>query len=77
MAAGHKPMSAEATEPEYIVLYRQAFARFGSHALWNIRVQEKPSPEDALVVARVLRNEGDLVARGLAERIEQACHAAV
>jgi hypothetical protein len=77
MTAGQQPMSAEAVQPEYVILYRQAFAEYGSHALWNLRAFEAPAPEDALVVARALRTEGDLVARRLAERIEQACHAAV
>ena len=70
-------MSAEAVQPEYVILYRLAFAEYGSHALWNLRSFETPSLEDALVVARALRTEGDLAARRLAERIEQACHAAV
>jgi hypothetical protein len=72
-------MSAKTVQvqPIYVVLYRQAFAEYGSHALWNLRAFEAPSQEDALVVARALRIEGDLVARRLAERIEQACHAVV
>ena len=70
-------MSTEATQSGYVALYRQAFAEYGSHALWNLRALEAPSQEDALVVARALRVEGDLVARRLAERIEQACHASV
>jgi len=70
-------MSAEAVQPDYVNLYRRAFAEYGAHALWNLRPFEPPSHEDALVVARALRIEGDLVARRLAEQIEQACHAAV
>jgi hypothetical protein len=70
-------MSAETIQPEYVTLYKRAFAEFGAQALWNFRLFETPSPEDALVVARALRLEGDLVARRLAESIEQACHAAV
>jgi hypothetical protein len=77
MAAGQHPMSAEAVQLDYVALYRRAFAEYGAHALWNLRAFEAPSQEDALVVARALRIEGDLVARRLAERIEQACHAAV
>jgi hypothetical protein len=77
IAKGRQSMGAEANQPEYLILYRQAFAEYGSHALWNLRAFEAPSPEDALVVARALRTEGDLVARRLPERIEQACHAAV
>ena len=38
---------------------------------------DAPTPEDALVVARALRIEGDREARRLAEQIEQACRAAV
>lgn len=58
-------------------LYRRAFAEFGTRALWNKRLLESPTPEDALVVARALRIEGDLRARQLAEDIERACRAAV
>jgi hypothetical protein len=58
-------------------LYRQAFARYGTRALWNKRLIEKPTPADALVVARALRIEGDRAARRLAERIERACRAAL
>lgn len=68
-------MSEKPVEPDYVVLYRKAFAEYGSHALWNLRAFEAPSHEDALVVARALRIEGDLVARRLAERIEHACAA--
>jgi len=77
MTTGQHPMSAEAIQPDYVTLYRRAFAEYGTHALWNLRAFETPSYEDALVVARALRIEGDLVARRLAEQIEQACHAAV
>ena len=70
-------MSAEVIQPNYVTLYRRAFAEYGTMALWNYRVFDSPSPEDALVVARALRIEGDLRARRLAEEIEQACHAVV
>jgi hypothetical protein len=66
------------SEPEdYVALYRCAFQQFGTFALWNKRLLDNPEPEDALVVARALRIEGNLEARRLAERIEQACRAAV
>ena len=58
-------------------LYRRAFAEFGARALWNKRLLEEPTPEDALVVARALRIEGDREARKLAEQIENACRAAL
>jgi hypothetical protein len=38
---------------------------------------DAPQPEDALVVARALRIEGNLAARRLAEQIEQVCRAAL
>ncbi|MGD9615932.1 MAG: hypothetical protein AB7H90_12665 [Alphaproteobacteria bacterium] len=58
-------------------LYQQAFREFGARALWNKRLLENPTAEDALVIARALRIEGDPEARRLAERIEQACRAAI
>jgi len=61
----------------YAVLYHRAFAEYGTRALWNERLLEAPTPEDALVVARALRIEGDRDARRLAEQIERACHAAL
>ena len=61
---------------DYVSLYRRAFEKYGVWALWNKRLLDEPTPEDALVVARALRIEGDLAARQLAERIEQACRAA-
>jgi hypothetical protein len=62
---------------DYVALYRQAFKEFGAMALWNKRLLDDPLPEDALVISRALRNEGNLDARRLAERIEQACRATV
>ena len=62
---------------DFAILYRRAFAEYGTQALWNKRLLEAPTPEDALVVARALRIEGDREARRLAERIERACHAAL
>ena len=70
-------MSAQPSQPEYVSLYERAFKEFGAHALWNLRRFDAPSEEDALVIARALRIEGDLTARRLAEEIEQACHASV
>jgi len=50
---------------------------YGACALWNKRFLEKPTKEDALVVARALRVEGNREARQLAEQIERACRATV
>jgi len=63
--------------PELTALYRRAFADYGAQALWNLRAFETPTPEDALVVARALRVEGDMSARFLAEEIERVCRAAL
>jgi hypothetical protein len=65
------------TPNDFATLYRRAFAEYGARALWNKRLLEDPTPEDALVIARALRIEGNREARILAEQIEQACRAAV
>ncbi len=62
---------------EFRSLYLQAFREYGVRALWGKRLLPDPTPEDALVVARALRIEGDRAARLLAEQIEHACRAAV
>jgi hypothetical protein len=61
---------------DFVNLYRRAFEEFGSRALWNVRKLEDPNPQDAMVIARYLRIEGNLAARRMAERIERACNAA-
>jgi hypothetical protein len=60
---------------DYVSLYRRAFEEYGTRALWNVRKLEDPNPQDALVIARYLRLEGNLSARRLAEQIEEVCHA--
>jgi len=65
------------TQEDMASLYRRAFAEYGTQALWNKRMLEDPTPEDALVVARALRIEGDRAARRIAEQIESACRAAL
>jgi hypothetical protein len=63
-------------QPEdFASLYRRAFSEYGTRALWNKRILEQPTQEDALVIARALRIEGDREARKLAEQIEKACRA--
>ena len=72
------PMSTELSPPDdFASLYRRAFQEHGARALWSTRLLEAPTPEDALVVARALRIEGNRDARYLAEQIEQACRAAL
>jgi hypothetical protein len=69
MSTGH------AQSEELLALYRRAFAEYKSQALWNMRSFDDPTPDDALVVARRLRVDGDMPARFLAEEIERACGA--
>jgi hypothetical protein len=71
-------MTTEPTEPQnFASLYRRAFEQFGASALWSSRAVPDPTPADALAITRSLRVEGNLLARHLAERIEQACRAAL
>jgi hypothetical protein len=67
----------ERPQPDFVSLYRRAFAEYGTRALWNKRRLQAPTPEDALVIARAVRTEGDRRSRRLAEEIERACRAAV
>jgi hypothetical protein len=70
-------MGSDIQSLEFMALYRRAFAEYGARALWNMRAFETPTPEDALVVARALRVEGDMGARFLAEEIERVCRASL
>ena len=70
-------MTAEPLQPEFESLYHRAFADFKLRALWKVRELEHPTAEEALVITRSLRVEGDLNARRLAEQIERACRPAV
>jgi hypothetical protein len=73
-----KDLGAGRPAPESVVrLYRQAFADFGTRALWNWRCMELPTITQALAIAGSLKAEGDLKARALAVAIEQACRAAL
>ena len=73
-----KDLGAGRPAPEEVVrLYRQAFAEFGTRALWNWRRMEHPTITQALAIANSLKVEGDIKARALAVAIEQACRAAL
>ncbi len=73
-----KHLGAERPAPEHIVrLYRQAFAEFGPLALWSSQAAAHPTLAGALAITESLRVEGNLEARRLAERIEDACRAAL
>ena len=60
---------------EAIDLYRRAFESYGAQALWNLRQVDDPTLEQAVLVARHLRVNGDLGARRLAEQIEKVAGA--
>jgi hypothetical protein len=70
-------MGSETVQIDFESLYHRAFAEYRVFALWNVHEFEHPTAEQALLIARPLRIEGDLNARRLAEQIEQACRAAV
>ena len=69
-------MTIQPEPDELTILYRRAFAEFGTSALWSRRPLPDPTPADAMAITRTLRVEGNLHARQLAEDIEQACHRA-
>lgn len=56
-----------------VALYQEAFAAFGTAALWSRRPSAQPTVAQALVVADALRREGDRRAWLHAARIEAAC----
>ena len=65
-----------ADRPEdFAILYRRAFEEFWTSTLWSSKPVPDPTPADALAITRSLRVEGNLEARRLAEKIEQACRA--
>lgn len=66
----------EPADPEWLVLYREAYARFRLSALWNSRQLDQPTPDHARVVARQLRAKGDMRAWRHAARMKAACDAA-
>lgn len=62
---------------DVVALYRRAFSEYGALALWSSRPATLPTTADALAITRSLRVEGGREARKLAERIEEACRAAL
>lgn len=64
-----------ARDSALVALYRQAFAEFGTRALWYLRQFEHPTVQDVLSIARPLRIEGNMDARRLAEKIERLARA--
>jgi hypothetical protein len=56
-------------------LYRQAFAEFGTVALWSMKPVEQPTAGAALAITSALRTHGSMKGRRLAETIERLCRA--
>jgi hypothetical protein len=69
-------MSREEKLREVERLYRQAFAEYGTLALWSQRPVEHPTEGDALAITNALRVHGTMSGRRLAEQIESLCRAA-
>jgi hypothetical protein len=69
--------SGKPAPSEIVRLYRDAFAEYGTRALWSWRKIEQPTIAQALTIAESLRTEGNLKARSLAVQIERACRAAL
>jgi hypothetical protein len=73
-----KDLGSGRPAPEDVArVYHQAFADFGTRALWNWRELDPPTITQALAIADSLRTEGNREARALAAQIEQACGAAL
>jgi hypothetical protein len=73
-----KQLGGDKFAPESLVtLYRQAFAEFGSRALWSSQPSPRPTLASVLAITESLRVEGNRDARRLAERLEEACRAAL
>ncbi len=73
-----KDLGSGRPAPEDVArVYHQAFADFGTRALWNWRELDPPTITQALAIADSLRTEGNREARALAAQIEQACRAAL
>ena len=69
-------MDAKSQPEEIERLYRQAFAEFGTLALWSSRAVAHPTAGDALAITESLRVQGNMASRRLAEQIEALCRAA-
>jgi hypothetical protein len=68
-------MDLRVHETHFASLYRQAFALYGTSALWSSRPVANPTAADALAITNTLRVEGNMNARLLAKQIEAACRA--
>jgi hypothetical protein len=70
-AGAGRPATSEA-----VALYRQAFERFGTQALWSRTPREHPTIAQVIAVAQSLRREGNMQSRPLAAQMEEACRSA-
>lgn len=58
------------------ILYDEAWAKYGTIALWNHHRLNQPTVAAVVSAARALRTHSNLAGRALAERMEAAVHAA-
>jgi hypothetical protein len=69
--------AGQAAPEEVALLYRRAFGEYGNQVLWNRKPSGEPTIAQAVVVAEILRREGNVQSRSLAVKIEEACRAAL
>jgi hypothetical protein len=73
-----KELGAGQLAPDSVtLLYRQAFGEYGKQILWSRKPSGEPTIAQAVVVAELLRCEGNVKSRSLAAKIEEACRAAL
>ncbi|RMC62427.1 hypothetical protein EBB04_33155 [Sinorhizobium meliloti] len=58
-------------------LYHEAFRVFGPLCFWSTKEMSAPTLADAFDAASRLKREGNMNSRKLAERLEEACRAAL
>ena len=56
---------------QLLMAYNEAWDRYEARCLWNVRRFDQPDAYAVWDVARRLRQHGDVVARVLAERLEE------
>lgn len=55
----HSPRKTDAPSEDFATLYHRAFADYKLRALWNVREVEHPTAEEAMLITRSLRVEGE------------------
>lgn len=68
------PQPSPQSTPEQ--LYTHAWTHYAGRCLWNVRQAQTPTVADYKATARALKAKGDMQARRLADRLEEAARAA-